>query len=100
MKRVVEITFTEALTEGNDVAYLNYATGTTEKQLYVVGYCAEKPLLRRFTLWVDDQMINLGDHLSNEDMMRMEKAYFDFRTARKPMLRLTAQLQNWYEMSA
>jgi hypothetical protein len=100
MNRLVEITFTQALTEGNDVGYMNFATGITEKENYVIGYSAEQPTARRFTVYMNDQLLNLGDYINEADMQRLETAYFDFRTMNKSMLHLTAQLTDCFELSA
>lgn len=100
MNRIIEITFVEDM-DGHDVGYMNFGTGTTEKQNLVIGYSISAPIKKRFVLYTeDDQVIRLSDHLALNDIQRMEQAYFDLRTSDKEIVHMTAQLQDCFELSA
>lgn len=87
----VEVTFTKSMNEGNDVGYLSWITGAEIPKRFVIGYSAEQPETRRFTAHVNQQVLNLGDYVDEEDMNRLEDTYFDFRTSDKKVVSLTVQ---------
>lgn len=91
----VEVTFTKSMTEGNDVGYLSWTTGAANSKSFVVGYSAEQPETRRFTVHINQQILNLGDYIDEADMDRLEDAYFDFRTSDKKVVSLTMQLASY-----
>lgn len=94
MNRIVEVTFTKSMTEGNDVGYMSWSTGTTKPKRFIVGYSAEQPVTRRFTAHVNQQVLNLGDYVNEADMNRLEDTYFDFRTSDKKVVSLTVQFKS------
>ncbi|MFD3245086.1 hypothetical protein ACE3L8_12370 [Staphylococcus simulans] len=94
MNRIVEVTFTKSMTEGNDVGYMSCATGTATPKKFVVGYSAEQPETRRFSAYVNQQVLNLGDYVDEADMKRLEATYFDFRTSDKKVVSLTVQFKS------
>lgn len=100
MNRIIEMTFVENM-DGHDVGYMDFGTGTTEKQNFVIGYSISAPIKERFVLYTeDDQIVTLSDHLALNDIQRMEQAYFDLRTSDKTRVHMTAQLQDCFELSA
>lgn len=98
MNRIAGITFNNQLEFGHGVGYLTLETGVIDGERYELTYCAEMPLNRRFILFTDNDKINLGQYLSNEDIERLNQAYFDFRTSNANITYITVQLKNCYEL--
>lgn len=98
MNRLVGITFTNEAVLGHGVGYLTFETGDIEHKQYELNYSAERPMCERFTLYIDDQCINLLNFLSKSDLERLNEAYFDFKTTKSKLTYATVQLQNCYEL--
>lgn len=99
MNRLVGIKFQDEAVLGQGVGYLTLVTGDIEHKKYEVNYSAERPMYQRFTIFVDDQRINLSQYLSKCDLKRLNDVYFDFRTTNTEIAYVTAQLKDCYELS-
>lgn len=98
MNRLVGITFTDEVELGQGVGYLTFVTGDIEENQYELNYSAERPKNERFTLYIEDQCINLSQYLSKADLERLNELYFIFRTSNMKLSYATAQLQDCYEL--
>lgn len=100
MNRLAGVTFTgtDEAVNGNVVGYLTYVTGIVDKIQYKVGYSAERPVNERFTLYIDNHIVNLSDYVSADDLERMNACYFDKQVTGRNLSFLTIQLKNCYEL--
>ena len=98
MNRIAGITLSNQLEFGHGVGYLTLETGVIESEQYELVYCAEMPLNRRFMLYTDNDKINLGQYLSDQDIARLNQVYFDFRTSNADITYITVQLKDCYAL--
>ncbi|MFG0934617.1 hypothetical protein ACF91D_28595 [Staphylococcus sp. 231237_7MaSpsaltlick] len=98
MNRIAQIKFVEDMESVSEVGYLQYATGEVEPTTYIICYSATCPLQERFTLYVDEGIVNLKQYVSEADLYRIHDAYFDFRTSYKDIEVVTVQLLDCYRM--
>jgi len=98
MNRLAQITFTNEADLGNHVGYLEYVTGEIGTASYVLIYRVERPLYERFSVYIDDHLVNLKDYVCEADLERINDMYFDYKVNGKAIVTLTIQLQDCYKL--
>jgi len=102
MNRLAQITFTNETNEadlGNNIGYLEYVTGEVEALYYPIIYSTEhRPLYERLSMYVDDHLVKLKDYVSEADLERAIRVYFDYKVSGKTFVTVTCQLQDCYQL--
>src|SRR5699024_4954271 len=98
MNRLAQITFTNEADLGNNIGYLEYVTGEVEALSYPIIYSMERPLYERLSMYIDDHLVNLKDYVSEADLERINRVYFDYKVSGKTFVTVTCQLQDCYQL--
>lgn len=100
MNRLAQIIFKDDMEYTSEVGCLEHVTGEVKPRRYTVCYSAERPLQERFTVYVDGNIVNLNQYVSEADIERIHDVYFNFKTSYKERINVTLQLQNCYKIGA